>query len=154
MSNNNGNKTKPTTENDSNSVTKPTDDDLVNLTLSDMEETARCQALTDLELISEILQNEQLSLDSRVHELMTRLSPNWTNEITSAGPNPLPSYIAFAVPYHVAYNVATFDDCRCDEGPTHQDQNTLYRPCITCAVRASLFRTTKDKSFAPEIKDE
>ena len=145
MSNNNGNKTKENALAGPDSADTPDEEQLVNQTLEDMQETERCLALSDLELIAAILNDDQLSLDPRVHELMTRLNPNWTNDITNAGANPVPSYIACAVPYAVAYDVATFDDCHCNQGPT----TTLYRPCITCAIRASLFKATKDKSFAP-----
>jgi hypothetical protein len=153
MSNSNGNKTKADTPTNPDSVEKPSDEQLVNQTLDDMQETERCHVLSDLELIAEILDDDALSLDPRVHELMTRIHPDWTNDITSAGPNPIPSYIALAVPYNVAYDVATFDDCHCNQSLKYQGNKTLYRPCITCAVRDSLFCATKDNSFAPEKEE-
>jgi hypothetical protein len=125
-------------------------EDRVNLSLRDMEETAHYQSLSDLALIAAVLEDDQLSLDPRVYELMARLYPDWPNEDYRSLPN-LPRYVAISVPYQVAYDIANFSECHCSET---SDKNTtaLSKPCVFCAIRASLFRSTHNPSYSPDAQ--
>jgi len=123
-----------------------TDDERVDLTLRQMEETAQYQALTDLELITATIA-DSISDDPRVHELMSRLNPDWTEDISDTRDPLRPSHVSLSLPINVARTAVAFDHCRCAaEGNT--DPN--YSPCLYCALRASIYRATKDPDFSPE----
>lgn len=126
-----------------------TDDERVNLTLRDMEETAHYQGLSDLALIAAVLEDDQLSLDPRVYELMSRLYPDWPNEDYRALP-PLPRFVSIAVPYQVAYDVANFSKCRCSDS-SDKNTATISKPCVFCATRAALYRATHDAAYSPDL---
>jgi hypothetical protein len=123
------------------------DDKNVDLLLRDLEETAHYHTLSDLALIAAVLKDEHLVDDPRVYELMLRIYPDWFNEDYQALPK-LPRFISIAIPYQVAYDVAHFSECSCSET---SDKNTanLTKPCVFCAVRASLFRATHDPAYRP-----
>ncbi len=124
---------------------RKTDDELVDLTLSQMEETERVSNLSDLSLILEI-RKDGLDNDPRVYELLTRLNPDWLEESdNSDGTNP--TQIAFAIPISVAYDVMAYDHCRCS-GP-EAPVDTHNSPCVYCACQASLFKATQNEDFRP-----
>jgi len=133
-----------------NDPTKPdppaqSNDDRVNLTLRDLEETAQYQSLSDLALIATVLKDDQLSLDPRVYELMTRLYPDWPNEDYRSLPR-LPRFISISVPYQVAYDVANFSKGRCSDS-SDKNTATISKPCVFCATRASLYH---DPAYSPD----
>lgn len=123
-----------------------TDDERVELTLRQMEETAHFQALTDLELITATIA-DPIGDDPRVHEMMSRLNPDWTNDICDTRDPLRPSHVSLTIPLNVARTAVDFDHCRCTA-----DGNTdpAYSPCLYCALRSSVYRATKDPSFSPE----
>ena len=114
------------------------DDQLVDLTLNQMEETARVADLPDLALILEI-RKDGLDDDPRVYELLNRVNPNWLDEPDdSDGTNP--THVSLCIPLAVAYNQVSYDQCRCEAD---------IAPCVYCACRAAIFRATKDDDFRP-----
>lgn len=116
-----------------------TDDERVALTLTQMQQAAELQELNDLELI-DLIVSAPLGDDPRLYELMSRLNPNWTNDLADAKQEPTPTYVSLAIPISVAYNQVAYDHCRCD------NENS---PCIYCSCNAAIFRATKDEDFRP-----
>jgi hypothetical protein len=144
--NNNGHPkdpTKPTSPTNSQS-----DDERLNLTLRDMEETAHYQGLSDLALIATVLEDDQLSLDPRVYELMSRIYPDWINEDYRALPS-LPPFISIAIPYQVAYDVANFSRCHCSDS-SDKNTATISKPCVFCATKSALHRATKNPAYSTD----
>lgn len=114
------------------------DDELVDLSLRQMEETSRVAALSDLSLILEI-RKDGIDNDARVYELLNRVNPNWLEEPDdSDGSNP--THVSLCIPLTVAYNQVTYDHCRCESD---------ISPCVYCACRTAIFRATKDEEFRP-----
>jgi hypothetical protein len=150
----NGHKPPPPPEEPTNTVSKTPDDEnkRVNDTLKEMEDSARLETLSDLELIAEIIDETNLSVDPRGYELMNRVYPDWHNEPSFQTLPKTPRFISFAVPFAVADAFATFNDCNCNQGfaPT-EEQN---RPCLYCACRAALYRATRNPVYRPDLPSD
>jgi len=122
-----------------------TDDALVDRTLRDMAETAFYAELSDLELIRAVRDTEALSDHPCVFELINRLNPGWQTDLSNADPNK-PSFISIAVPIYPARDTVCYDRCHCIEDGQTDDRT---KPCVHCALKASLFKNTKDELYRP-----
>jgi hypothetical protein len=120
--------------------TPPSDDELVNQIVREMEEAALFRDLSDLDLIRAARDSETLADDPCVFELLTRLNPAWQTDLSLEPPN-APSYIHISVPIYVARDTLAYDRCHCVEDGHLDDR---MKPCVYCALKHSLSINVKN----------
>lgn len=122
------------------------DNELVDLTLRLMEDSARLAELSDLELIRATIE-DPIGDDPRIHELICRINPNWSNDLSPTRDPLRPTYVAISIPLAVARNGVAFNPCRC-VADGNNDPN--YSPCLHCALKASIYQATQDDLYRPD----
>lgn len=124
----------------------------MNNLMADMQDRRRLEALSDLELIREILP-DSIADDNRVLELMGRACPKWEDEPDPPVMPERPRWVCVAIPVDVAHDVVAFSECHCEESVAKGEEETnteAYKPCLFCACQASLYRNTKHEMYKPE----
>lgn len=122
--------------------------------IDDMEDRKRLEALSDFELIREVL-NDSIADDNRVLALMDRIYPRWYEEPDPPAMPTRPRVVCVALPIDVAHDVVAFGECHCGEAvATGEDVEVPEnRPCLYCAYQAALFRATRHEMYRPETTE-